>query len=102
MQFVVTAYDFTDEGALDRRKEARPDHLANLQKVREYGSVVCAGGMTNEAGLPKGSVLIMDFASRELLDKYLEEEPYIQRDVWESVTVEPLNVVIVNDEMVGK
>jgi len=65
----------------------------------EVHKVLCAGGITNEEGTPVGSFLIMDFASRELLDQYLETEPYITEKVWEQVKVEPCNAVILNNEM---
>ena len=44
----------------------------------------------------------MDFESRDLLEEYLRTEPYIIEHVWEKVEVEPMNVVIVNGEKVGK
>ena len=50
----------------------------------------------------KGSVLVLDFPSREQLDEYLSSEPYILEHVWEKVQVETMNVVIVNGEKVGK
>lgn len=102
MQFIVTAYDAKDDEALARRKAARPRHLENVKAVKEKGSVVCAGGITNEEGLPVGSLLVMEFATRELLDDYLANEPYVQSGVWQDIKVETCNVVIVNDEMVGK
>lgn len=78
----------------------RPRHLENMIKVN--GKIICAGGILNEEGKPIGSVLVMDFASRDQLKEYLENEPYIQEKVWEDVKVEPMNVVIVNGEKVGK
>ena len=101
MQFVITAYDGTDEDVLARRMSVRPLHLANLEKVKETGSVVCAGGIIRD-GHPVGSVLVMEFESREKLDEYLANEPYVINNVWQDITVENMNVVIVNDEMVGK
>ncbi len=50
----------------------------------------------------KGSVLILEFESKDLLDEYLENEPYIIEKVWDRVTAEPMNVVIINGEKVGK
>ena len=47
-------------------------------------------------------MLIMEFESRELLDQYLVSEPYITNHVWEKIEVEPMNVVILNGEKVGK
>lgn len=97
MQFVIMAYDGKDEGALERRMAVRPDHLANIKKVKETGSVICAGGITNEAGNLVGSMLVMEFASRELLDNYLKTEPYVIHGVWQDITVESCNVLIQND-----
>ena len=48
MQFVITAYDGKDEGAYERRMAVRPQHLESIKRVKETGSVVCAGGITNE------------------------------------------------------
>ena len=99
MQFRITAYDYTDKDALARRMSVRPRHLENIQKVMEANKILCAGGITNEAGAPVGSFLIMDFPSREKLDEYLAGEPYITEKVWESVKVETCNAVIVGNEM---
>ena len=101
MQFLITAYDGKDEDALARRMNTRPRHLENIRKVKEKGSVVCAGGIT-EGGKPAGSFLIMEFENRELLDEYLAGEPYVLENVWQDIRVETCSVVIMNDEMVGK
>ena len=58
--------------------------------------MVCAGGLLDDEGEMKGSALVMDFEDRAALDAYLASEPYIREHVWETVEVEPLNVVIVN------
>ncbi len=94
MQYIIKAYD--GENMLERRMAVRPQHLENLAKVK--GKVVCAGGLLDEEGKMKGSVLIMDFESKELLDEYLENEPYITGHVWEKVEAERMNVVIINGE----
>lgn len=102
MQFLITAYDATDEGALERRKSVRQEHLANIKKVRESGSVVCAGGITDGEGKPIGSFLALDMPDRSFFDAYLESEPYVVHNVWQKIDVQTCNVVIVNDEIVGK
>ena len=99
MQFRITAYDYTDKDALARRMAVRPRHLENILKVMEENKILCAGGITNEAGAPIGSFLIMDFPTREALDKYLESEPYIREKVWETVKVERCNAVIIDNKM---
>lgn len=101
MQFIIHAYDATDEHALERRMAVRPSHLEGIKKVKETGSVVCAGGMMNAEGKTIGSFLVMDFPSRELFDQYLKNEPYVVNGVWEKITVECCSVVIMNDEKVG-
>ena len=94
MQFVIKAYD--GEGLLERRMEVRPRHLENMGKVD--GKVICAGGLLDDEGKMKGSVMVMDFADKAALDKYLASEPYILEHVWEKVEVERINVVLVNGE----
>ncbi len=97
MQYMIKAYD--GKNMLERRLAVRPRHLENMAKVP--GKAICAGGLLDEEGKMKGSVLIMDFESRELLQQYLDSEPFIKERVWENVEVEPMNVVIVNGETAG-
>ena len=98
MQFIITAYDGAN--MLEKRLAVRARHLENMGKVN--GKVICAGGLLDREGKMKGSALIMEFEDRAGLDAYLASEPYIAEHVWEKVTVETMNVVIVNDEKVGK
>ena len=102
MQFLVIAYDGKDEGALERRMSVRPKHLENMTKVKETGSVVCAGGIKDSDGRPIGSAMIMEFADKAAFDEYLKNEPYVLNNVWQDIKVEPISVVVLNDEMVGK
>lgn len=92
MQFIIRAYD--GEGMLEKRLQVRPRHLEGMKRLNSR--IICAGGLLDGEGEMKGSVLIMDFPSREELDDYLKNEPYILEHVWETVEVEPMNVVIAN------
>lgn len=92
MQFIVKAYDGAN--MLEKRMKVRPQHLEGMQKLGSH--VICAGGLLDDAGKMKGSVLILDFAERAELDAYLENEPYVKAHVWEKIEVESLNVVLVN------
>jgi len=98
MQFIVTAHDGAN--MLEKRMEVRPRHLEGMAKLGTH--VVCAGGLLDEAGKLKGSVLILNFESREELDQYLKNEPYVLEHVWETIDVETINVVMINGEKVGK
>lgn len=89
-QFVVRAYD--GKGMLEKRLEVRPRHLESIKRIREH--VVCAGGLLDDEGKMKGSLLVMEFESRQELDEYLANEPYVQEHVWERIEVERMKVVI--------
>lgn len=94
MQFIITAHD--GENMLEKRMEVRPRHLEGMTKLGRR--VVCAGGLLDEAGRMKGSVLILDLESREELDAYLKGEPYVAAGVWERIEVDTMNVVLVYGE----
>ena len=90
MQFIIKAYD--GEGMLGKRMEVRPRHLEGIERIKEH--VICAGGLLDDEGKMKGSVLIMEHENREQLDEYLANEPYVQENVWQKIEVERMNVVI--------
>jgi uncharacterized protein YciI len=92
MQFIIRAYD--GPGKLEKRMAVRPRHLEGMKKLGRR--VICAGGLLDEAGKMKGSVLVVDFEDRAALDAYLASEPYVVERVWEQIEAEPMNVVIVN------
>ena len=96
MHFIVKAYD--GEGMLEKRMAVRPRHLEGMNKLGKH--IICAGGLLDDAGKMKGSVLVLEFDSRAELDDYLASEPYITEGVWEKVEVEIMNVVILNGEKV--
>ena len=97
MQFIITAHD--GENVLDKRMAVRPRHLEGMAKLGEH--IVCAGGLLDDGGKMKGSVLILDFEDRAALDDYLKNEPYVIEHVWETIEVETVNVVIVNGKKAG-
>lgn len=90
MQFMITALDGRDK--LAKRMEVRPRHLEGMDKLRS--NIICAGGLLDDEGKMKGSVLILDFPSRADLDSYLASEPYVTERVWEKIDIETMNVVI--------
>ena len=98
MQFIITAHD--GKNMLEKRMAVRPRHLEGVAKLSSH--IVCAGGILDDAGKPKGSVLVMEFDNREELDRYLAAEPYVVEQVWEKIEVEPINVVYLGGEKVGK
>ena len=98
MQFVITAYD--GAGMMAKRMEVRPLHLEGMERLKKHH--IAAGGLLDDEGKLKGSVLIMEFESREEVDEYLANEIYVKEHVWERITVERMNVVYAHGERVGK
>ena len=98
MQFVITAYD--GAGMLAKRMEVRPLHLEGMERLKEH--LIAAGGLLDDEGKLKGSVLIMEFQNREEVDEYLANEIYVKEHVWEKIAVERMNVVYAHRERVGK
>ena len=97
MQFIIKAYD--GEGKLDKRMEVRPRQLEGMKTLGD--KVILAGGLLDEEGKMKGSMLVVDFTDRGEVDRYLANEPYVLEGVWEKVEVERFNVVIQNPLVKG-
>ncbi|MEQ8953399.1 MAG: YciI family protein [Gammaproteobacteria bacterium] len=92
MQFVVTALDGTDKGALDRRLKARPDHLDGIEVLKEKGHFIAGGAILNDDGDMIGSTTYMEFDSREALDNLLNNDPYVKGEVWQKIEVRPIKL----------
>ena len=93
MQFIIIAYDGTDDKALERRMAVREDHLTNAEKFFANGKWLYACAILNDAGDMIGSTIICDFSSREELEEqWLNSEPYVLGDVWKNITIHPARV----------
>lgn len=91
-QYLVTAYDYTDTEALQRRMSVRPHHLDAAKELRANGNYVLGGAILNEDGNMIGSVMIVQFETEEALEAWKQNEPYITQKIWESVDVKPFRV----------
>jgi hypothetical protein len=91
-QYLITAYDFTDTDALNRRMAVRPLHLDAARQLRETGNFVLGGAMLNDEGKMIGSVMVLQFETEEQLATWKQNEPYITQKVWETVDIKPFKV----------
>jgi uncharacterized protein len=91
-QYLITAYDGTDENALDRRMSIRPFHLEGAKKLKENGNFIIGGAMLNDEGKMIGSTMILQFENPEELQNWIDSEPYIQQGVWVKFEVKPFRV----------
>jgi uncharacterized protein YciI len=94
MQFLVIARDGTDEGALERRQRTRPAHLAGIGPLVDAGNVLVGGAILSEAGDMVGSMLLVEFPTREDVDAWLARDPYVTDGVWRDVEVHPFRTAV--------
>jgi uncharacterized protein len=88
MQFVLIAYDGTDEGALGRRMAAREAHLKFGKELYDAGKWLYGAGILDDAGKMIGSMIVCDFSSREEMEQqWLSKEAYIRGRVWEKIAI---------------
>lgn len=91
-QYLVTAYDYTDTGALQRRMNVRPHHLDGVKALKESGRYLIGGAILDQYEKMIGSVMILQFETEEVLEAWKQNEPYITQKIWESVDIKPFRV----------
>jgi len=93
MQFLIMAYDGKDPDALDRRMAARDAHLANVKKMQEEKTFIRGGALIDDEQRMIGSTLFVEFPTREDVDEYIKNDPYVKENVWQDITVHPIRLV---------
>jgi uncharacterized protein YciI len=88
MKFVIIGYDGPEGEA--RRKIHRPAHLANLDLLDKQGRVILAGPLTDKAG----SLMILEFGTREEAEQFSRNDPYTVHGVFERVEIHPFTQVL--------
>ena len=94
MQFLLIAYDGTDEGAAARREAARPAHIARVTELKAAGHIRIGGAILDESGAAVGSAAVFEFEARADLDRYLEADPYVTEGVWRDITIAPYRAAL--------
>ncbi|HCM31345.1 MAG TPA: hypothetical protein DIC32_07075 [Acinetobacter radioresistens] len=91
--FVLSCTDH--EGTVEKRLATRPQHIERLQKLNDEGRLIVAGAMPKDPADPQagfyGSTMIVEFDSREALDVWLKEEPFLKAGVYAHIDVKPFN-----------
>ncbi|RCH55135.1 hypothetical protein DJ568_08060 [Mucilaginibacter hurinus] len=91
-QYIVTAYDYTDVDALQRRLDVRPHHFDSARELKALGNFIAGGAILNGEGKMIGSMMLLQFETYEELDAWKQREPYITQRVWETVDVKPFKL----------
>ena len=93
MLYAIIAEDVP--GSLDKRLAARPAHVERLKALLAEGRLVLAGPHPlidaddpGPAGF-SGSLIVAEFASRELAIAWASADPYVAAGVYARVTVKP-------------
>ncbi len=98
MYYAIISEDV--QNSLQRRLQARPDHLARLVALKEAGRLLVAGPHPaidcedpGEAGFT-GSLVIAEFDSLENAQAWADEDPYVSAGVYAKVMVKPYKIVL--------
>ncbi len=98
MLYAIISEDISD--SLEKRKLARPAHLARLQQLNDEGRLFVAGphpaidnNDPGEAGFT-GSLVIAEFASLEQAQSWADTDPYVAAGIYATVVVKPFKKVL--------
>ena len=83
MKFAIIGYDNPQGEA--KRKLHRAAHLANLESLDRQGRVILAGPLTDKTG----SLLVLEFETREEAKDFVRHDPYMVYGVFERVEIHP-------------
>jgi uncharacterized protein len=98
MWYAILGTDHPD--SLDRRMAARGAHLARLNTLQEQGRLLLAGPFPaidaeqpGPAGFT-GSLIVAEFPSLADAEQWAKADPYVEADVYASVSVKPFRKVL--------
>ena len=74
-------------GHLQVRLDARPDHVAFLQRLNEAGTLKFAGPFLDDEGKPNGSLVVIEAADKAGAKAISAADPYAQAGLFESVEI---------------
>ena len=93
MLYAIFGQDVADSS--DKRKAARPAHLARLQTLQDEGRLLLAGPFPAvdavDPGIAgfTGSLIVAEFASLEAAQAWAAADPYVATGVYAQVAVRP-------------
>ncbi|MCJ8298075.1 MAG: YciI family protein [Pseudomonadales bacterium] len=93
MQYVITAHDYQDPQAIDRRMAVRDEHFVGIKKMIENGTFLSGGAILDDSGKMIGSTVHVQFSTRAELDDWIANDPYTLGKVWETVAVVAVKLV---------
>ncbi len=98
MLYAIISEDI--DQSLEKRKSARPEHLARIQILRDQGKLVIAGphpAIDNDDPGPAGftgSLIIAEFDNLEDAKAWADADPFVAAGVYQKVSVKPFKKVL--------
>lgn len=98
MWYAILSEDVED--SLDKRRSARPEHLARLEALVDEGRLLVAGPHPAVDGIEpgdagfSGSLVIAEFDSLSQAQAWADEDPFVEAGVYRNVTVKPFKQVL--------
>ena len=87
MQYLIIGLDGKDKNAKKRRMAVRKDHIKLGDELLKSGNMWYGAAIKNDEDEMIGSALFMDFDTEDELQSWLDKEPYVVGNVWESYEV---------------
>lgn len=91
-EFIIIAFDHTDEDAINRRLAVRPAHFDKVTALKKSGNFIIGAAILDPNGKMIGSNMIVRFENEAALQDYLKSEPYVTGNVWEKINTYPTKV----------
>lgn len=98
MYYAIISKDVAN--SLPLRQQARTEHLARLDQLRDEGRLLLAGPFPaidtenpGEAGF-QGSLVVAEFDSLEAAQQWAEADPYVAAGVYKDVEVLPFKALM--------
>ena len=98
MFYAIRGTDVPD--SLEKRKAARPAHLARLEQLRDQGRLLLAGPFpaveSDDPGAAgfTGSLIVAEFDSLAAAQDWATADPYVGAGVYATLEVKPFRKVL--------
>lgn len=71
---------------------AREQHVKLGDQMKAEGKYHMGVALLDEKNQMIGSVMVLEFPTRKMLDEYLKTEPYVVNNVWDTIEIIPCKV----------
>ena len=95
-QYVINAFDATDENALSRRMAARPFHIETVKQLKANGNFLIGGAILNSSEQMIGSTMIVQFEDEASFQDWFNNDPYNTMGVWEKTEINLFRVATID------